>query len=101
MKLYATTTSERASKGQGGNKEIRIQFQAGAESRQKTYEIIYSMTKDNQVMLEVKASPYDNDYLLRLIDDYPDKVKTKANKQKDEHKCPRGQHCNHYSHIMI
>lgn len=29
MKLYATTTSERASKGQGGNKFIRIQLTAG------------------------------------------------------------------------
>lgn len=27
MKLYATTTSERATKGQGGNKRIDIQLQ--------------------------------------------------------------------------
>ena len=29
MKLYATTTSERASKGQGGNKHLDIVLQAG------------------------------------------------------------------------
>lgn len=27
MKLYATTTSERASKGQGGNKFLKVEFQ--------------------------------------------------------------------------
>ena len=29
MKLYATTTSERASKGQGGNKYLEIAIQVG------------------------------------------------------------------------
>lgn len=29
MKLYATVTSERASKGQGGNKFIVVEFKAG------------------------------------------------------------------------
>ncbi len=32
MKLYATTTSERASKGQGGNKFLRINLTVGSES---------------------------------------------------------------------
>src|SRR3990167_1531105 len=81
MKLYATITSDRATKGQGGNKEIRIQLQAGANAREKTYEIIYKMS-ENDVILEVKY-PFDNDYLLRLIDKYPD-VNTKAKRQKGE-----------------
>lgn len=32
MKLYATTTSERASKGQGGNKEIVIGLNVGSSA---------------------------------------------------------------------
>jgi hypothetical protein len=38
MKLYATTTSERASKGQGGNKEIAITVHAG--SRDNSFAIL-------------------------------------------------------------
>lgn len=30
MKLYATTTSERASKGQGGNKFLTVHLQVGS-----------------------------------------------------------------------
>lgn len=30
MKLYATTTSERASKGQGGNEYLRVNFLCGS-----------------------------------------------------------------------
>ena len=33
MKLYATVTSERASKGQGGNDYLKIQILAGSERK--------------------------------------------------------------------
>lgn len=35
MTLYATTTSERASKGQGGNKFIRVNFAIGSAKDSK------------------------------------------------------------------
>jgi len=35
MKLYATTTSERASKGQGGNKELDISLAIGSTGNSK------------------------------------------------------------------
>ena len=37
MKLYATTTSERASKGQGGNKDILTVFTAEISGKGKVY----------------------------------------------------------------
>lgn len=40
MKLYATTTSERASKGQGGNKLLNIDITAG-NSRDKVLSISF------------------------------------------------------------
>lgn len=33
MKLYATTTSERASKGQGGNEKLEIEIQVGSQRK--------------------------------------------------------------------
>lgn len=36
MKLYATTTSERASKGQGGNKWLRVELQAEIGGKRET-----------------------------------------------------------------
>ena len=35
MKLYATTTSERATKGQGGNKQVAVTFQIGSANNSK------------------------------------------------------------------
>ena len=35
MKLYATITSERATKGQGGNKEMGVTFQIGSKNTSK------------------------------------------------------------------
>lgn len=41
MKLYATTTSERASKGQGGNKFLEIVLKAELDTGYETIGIIY------------------------------------------------------------
>lgn len=40
MKLYATTTSERASKGQGGNNEIAITLNVGSANDSRTVALI-------------------------------------------------------------
>ena len=46
MKLYATTTSERASKGQGGNKEIVICLNYGSrDNSQEVAQIIFTATE--------------------------------------------------------
>ena len=36
MKLYATITSERATKGQGGNNEIKIDLMVGSRKNSRT-----------------------------------------------------------------
>lgn len=45
MKLYATTTSERASKGQGGNDYIAIKLRVG-ENREQFCNLYLSTSKD-------------------------------------------------------
>ena len=40
MKLYATTTSERASKGQGGNEYITISLTCGSRDTQSSAGIV-------------------------------------------------------------
>lgn len=40
MKLYATVTSERASKGQGGNKYLDIEIRLGSSSNSKLVAIV-------------------------------------------------------------
>lgn len=75
MKLYATTTSERATKGQGGNSFLNIDI--FIEDRNTP---IYSIHIDTNI-LEVKYFN-EKDYLLRLLND----VKPKGKSQKGE-KC--------------
>lgn len=75
MKLYATTTSERASKGQGGNKEIRIDLYV-INRDEPLYEIV--LTSD---LLEIKNYG-ESDYLLRL-ENVP-----KGKQKKDEIQAP-------------
>ena len=45
MKLYATTTSERASKGQGGNKFLKIELSAGDKNNPVNMGLIEMTTK--------------------------------------------------------
>ena len=52
MKLYATVSSDRASKGQGGNKDIRIDLFAGsAKNSVKIAEVILENDGDEQYSL--------------------------------------------------
>lgn len=46
MKLYATTTSERASKGQGGNKQIIIDLQIDPLERMEIGRVTMNYDKD-------------------------------------------------------
>jgi hypothetical protein len=68
MKLYATTTSERASKGQGGNKYLFIDIQAGEDRK-----IIAKLYVNNE---SITIEHYDKEYPINLID------YTKAEKKK-------------------
>ncbi len=91
MKLYATTTSERASKGQGG-KWLKIHIYN--DIQQEICRIYVEPTeKGNKIELfELNESKTS---FISYLD------KPKANKKKDEtHVCIKGEKCNHYSHIM-
>ena len=54
MKLYATTTSERASKGQGGNKEIIVSLNVGsADDSREVAQIILTAFNDNTYRIDL------------------------------------------------
>lgn len=55
MKLYATTTSERASKGQGGNKHIELTLQGGEY-------------RDILIRFEVNYNKDFPNYSIKMID---------------------------------
>ena len=46
MKLYATTTSERASKGQGGNKRIEINLRIDSIKRMEIGNLVMTQEDD-------------------------------------------------------
>ena len=59
MKLYATTTSERASKGQGGNKFIEIDLRYGSKNNSiREYFITY--TKDKLIVEGEEGVLFEN-----------------------------------------
>lgn len=62
MKLYATTTSERATSGQGGNQFLKIMIQAGKDRRHivKLY-ITESQTKPDQYLIIIDKTNKQGD----------------------------------------
>ena len=50
MKLYATTTSERASKGQGGNKQVEILLQVDDKLKVQAGRIIMKAEQDGYII---------------------------------------------------
>lgn len=85
MKLYATTTSERASKGQGGNKQLVIDIQGekleGIPTRQNLFKLVLDV-EDNKLTATIWDYTEGNEILL-----YPRHCSTpptKGEKQKDE-----------------
>ena len=82
MKLYATTTSERASKGQGGNQFLTIEIKAegftGIPTRANLYRLSISKN-DNNGGLYAELMKYVSHEIIVL-----DNIKGKVNKQKGE-----------------
>lgn len=80
MKLYATTTSERASKGQGGNKDIQITLTRQINGENVPIYFIY-FTLDKLV---VEAIPEQKEVL---------RIEQKGKSQKGE------KWCNHHAEV--
>ena len=79
MKLYATITSERASKGQGGNEWINLELRSGSTKDSKiAYYLIFT--------LEGLIVQYNNGILL----DTTDSEGQKGKRQKDDPTCIHG-----------
>lgn len=81
MKLYATVTSERASKGQGGNEYIDIDLM-GAEGVILGKFVFMVDANDSKKYILVEDNNYHNERL---------EVKTKGEKQKGEGVCNIGE----------
>jgi len=83
MKLYATTTSERASKGQGGNKRIAVEITVGEEYEKQT--ILYAS-------VEREETETEDIYRLWNGDIQADKIiiPKKKGKQKTSDSCKKG-----------
>lgn len=85
MKLYATTTSERASKGQGGNQFLNIEITAegfeGIPTRANIYRLSISKN-DNKGGLYAELLRY-SDHKIFILDNIMGKQK-KGKKQKGE-----------------
>lgn len=66
MKLYATTTSERASKGQGGNDFLSIKIQAGRD--RKTISTIEVRSSKSSNGVEIFTAYADNLKIGELLE---------------------------------
>lgn len=89
MKLYATVTSERASKGQGGNKEIVINLQAGATEREQVARIWFIPSEHIANRYELRI--YDKQGMTYLQYDIPQA-------EKDERTICADRACNNQAH---
>lgn len=57
MKLYATTTSERASKGQGGNKYVAVAFEVEHDNGERETMLALVLTRHgDEFVVQEKAS---------------------------------------------
>lgn len=88
MKLYATTTSERATKGQGGNRELDILILAeklnGIPTRSEVLRLIVRNEDNNLIIWLVN---YETGESVPIIG--KDFIEQKAKKQKGEGlQCP-------------
>jgi hypothetical protein len=92
MKLYATTTSERASKGQGGNEKLIIEIQAGSE-RKILARLHVEQFHGNVAIYSLIQGGIGGEKIAELIDTKCTCKKCaggkiKGNKQKGECTCP-------------
>lgn len=79
MKLYATVTSERASKGQGGNEYVYADFSV---EREQVGEIELELLADGEWLLKYRANELMDWDILRQGS--IDILKTKGKRQKGE-----------------
>ena len=99
MKLYATVTSERATKGQGGNKDIKITLQIGSTKENKHIATILlnalpaEASRDNIPVVVMQVWDIDRGELCeRQIYSLQGENITKGEKQKgknDDDKCKK------------
>jgi hypothetical protein len=87
MKLYATTTSERASKGQGGNQFINIDMLVGDKDNQIDAGRICMKTTGDIFWIEY-FSPAPAGQKINRIPLF--KTETKGKRQKGDNKCASG-----------
>jgi len=72
MKLYATTTSERASKGQGGNKYLEIAIQVELDNGKRDHFTTMRLEKNEDAQV----------YQLCIEDEYGEEIITLNKKAK-------------------
>ncbi len=82
MKLYATVTSERASKGQGGNKQITINLQIDPVKRKEVGNLVMRCEGDHYTIYYYPIS--DNCTEQELHSGRVLLYQTKGEKQKSE-----------------
>jgi len=82
MKLYATTTSERASKSQGGNDFLDIKLIVGDKSNQIEVGIVRLQTVEGGYLLALDRSSNFTDEAGRVYEEF-----LKAEKKKAEWTC--------------
>lgn len=98
MKLYATVTSERASKGQGGNDYLEIELKAfdrlhpigyllmsvheDAEGHKDQYLLTFKRDDDDEPIILLEGHQFEGE--IQSIYDALKRSETKGNKQKDE-----------------
>lgn len=90
MRLYATTTSERATKGQGGNKQLDIDILI-CDRNTPRYHI--SINPDKLIFTE---RGYSEPLLIRYHKDIWEQ-ETKGKRQKGEKKCLYFTDCGNYT----
>lgn len=93
MKLYTTSTSERASKGQGGNKKIVVNLQIDPIKRIEIGNLV--MEYDENIGYTVYYYPINDNCREQKINSgrvllY--QTKTKGEKKKGERKCACAYH---------
>lgn len=88
MKLYATITSERASKGQGGNKYLEIEIQAeklqGIPTRANIYRINLDVDDDGFLLGSILDYSTGKRTVLHKLGRNKIELEVKGEKQKGE-----------------
>lgn len=93
MKLYANVSSERASKGQGGNRFLEIELLAerleGIPTRTNVYRLRLEVNDDNY--LEATLLDYSSGQTQNLVTYRGEPYKKKGKKKEGEHVCYCGE----------